>query len=444
MNGSRWMRLLAALLVLGVATAACGDGEPAVEPDEPDPEVVDEPAEDDEPEVVDDDEEIEVDTAQRGDGTLRIGYLLPETGTLAFYGPPTITAVELAVEDINEAGGVLGNPVELFSADEAGDAAVASTSVDRLLADGVDAIIGAVASGMSLAVIDKIIGAGVVQCSPANTSPTFTTYDDQGFYHRTAPTDALQGPVLAETMLGEGHARIALMARADDYGQGLADETEAALEEAGAEVVAKVIYDPEAATYSAEVEQVAGAGPDAVALISFDEAAQILQELIEAGLGPADFPVFGAESLRSTELPLDVDPADETVLDGLQGTAPISRADESFVERLEEFNPDLTDFLFAGEAYDCAVIIALAATAAESDDPGVFVEEMIDVTRDGTDCTSYAECAELLEAGEDINYNGASGPIEFTDVGEPERGTYEIWEFSGGEIVTVGEVESTF
>jgi branched-chain amino acid transport system substrate-binding protein len=250
--------------------------------------------------------------------------------------------------------------------------------------------------------------------------------------------------VLAEAMLGEGHGRIAIMARADDYGQGLADETEAALDEAGAEVVAKVIYDPEAATYTAEVEQVAGADPDAIVLISFDEAAQILQELIEAGLGPGDFPVFGAESLRSSELPSDVDPADETVLDGLRGTAPISRADQAFIDRLEEFNPDLTDFLFAGEAYDCAVVIALAATAAGSDDPADFVAEMIGVTRDGTDCTSFEDCAELLDAGEDINYNGASGPIEFTEAGEPARGTYEIWEFADGEIVTIDEVESTF
>ena len=437
------VRYLAILLALGLILAAC-NGEPAVEPDEPDVDDTDveEPGE----EEVDDDEveDTDVDTTARGDGTLRIGYLLPETGTLAFYGPPTITAVELAIEDINEAGGVLGNPVELTSADEAGDTAVASTSVDRLLADGVDAIIGAVASGMSLAVIDQIVGAEVVQCSPANTSPTFTDYDDNGFYHRTAPTDALQGPVLAETMLGDGHVRIAIMARADDYGQGLADETEVALEEAGADVVQKVIYDPEAATFSAEVEQVAGADPDAVVLVSFDEAAQILQEMIEAGMGPADFPVYGAESLRNTELPSDVDPADETVLDGLRGTAPVSRADEGFVERLEEFNPELTDFLFSGEAYDCAIVIALAATAAGSDDPRDFVDEMIDVTRDGTDCTSFAECAELLEQGEEINYNGASGPIEFTDVGEPSRGVYEIWEFQDGDIVSIDEVESTF
>jgi ABC-type branched-subunit amino acid transport system substrate-binding protein len=432
-----WLRYLAVLLVLGVVAAACADDEPAPEPEDADEAEVEETEEPEE-------EPVEVDEAARGDGTLRIGYLLPETGTLAFYGPPTITAVELAVEDINGAGGVLGNDVELVGADEAGDTAVASTSVDRLLAEGVDAIIGAVASGMSLAVIDKVIGAGVVQCSPANTSPTFTEYDDDGFYHRTAPTDALQGPVLAETMVGDGHATVAIMARADDYGQGLADETEAALEEAGAEVVAKVIYDPEAASYTAEVEQVAGAGPDAVVLISFDEAAQILQELIEAGMGPADFPVYGAESLRSTELPTDVDPADETVLDGLKGTAPISRADETFIDRLQEFNPDLTDFLFAGEAYDCATVIALAATAAGSDDPAAFVGEMIGVTRDGTECTSFAECAELLEAGEDIDYNGASGPIEFTDAGEPARGTYEVWEFEEGEIVTIDEVESTF
>lgn len=447
MTSARWSRLLAVMLALGLLAAACGEEPDEVAEDEP-TDTVTEPAEEtatetETPQPAGTGTEAGTE-AERGDGTLRLGYLMPETGQLAFLGPPMIAGVELAVSEINEAGGVLGSDIDLTGGDEAGDASVANATVDRLLGEGVDAVIGAAASGMTLAVIDKITGNGVVQCSPSNTSPGFTDYDDDGFYFRTAPTDALQGPVLAETTVSDGHGRVVIMARADDYGQGLADVTENALVEAGADVAEKIIYDPEAATFDSEVEQATGADPDAIIIIGFDESAQILQGLTERGFGPNDFPVYGAESLRAADLPEAVDPSDPNVLDGLKGTAPVSRADESFIERLESASPNLTDTLFAGESYDCVVALALAATAAGSDDPREFVDEINGVTRDGTECSTYEECVALLEDGEDIDYNGVSGPLDFTDPGEPGRGVYEIWEFTDGEIVTLDEVESAF
>lgn len=429
-----WMRSVALVLALGLMAAACGDTGDGTDgtDDATDPAgAATTPAATADPTEADDGTAV-------GDG-FRLGYLLPETGQLAFLSPPMIEAIQLAVEELNDAGGVLGETVRLTGADEAGDATIASQSVGRLLGEGVNAIVGAAASGMSLAVIDQVTGARVVQCSPSNTSPTFTTYPDDGYYFRTAPSDAFQGQVLAEAMLADGHTDVAIIARADDYGQGLADVTATAIEEAGGSVVAQIIYDPEAATFDAEIQQVITAGAQAVALIAFDESAQILQTMIENGLGPGEFPVYGAESVKSPDRPTEVDPADPTVLDGLKGTAPAVEgvADEGFLQRLQERNPDLSATLFGAETYDCAVIIALAATAADSTDPSVFVSEMVGVTRDGQTCTSYPDCVELLEAGEDIDYDGASGPVDFVDSGEPGRGVYEIWEFQDGEIVTV-------
>lgn len=420
------MRGLALLSAVLLVLAACGteDGEVTVDPPEPE-------------------EDTDVaEPADGGDGTLVLGYILPETGALQFLGPPMIAGTEMAVAEINAAGGVLGNDIDLLTGDEAGDTAVASEAAQRHLADGVDAVIGAAASGMSLAIIDAITGSQVVQCSPSNTSPTFSEYDDDGYYFRTAPTDVLQGPVLAETIVGDGHTQVAVLARSDDYGQGLADSTARALEEQGAEVAAEILYDPEAATFDSEVAQVVDANPDAVAIIGFEESAQILQALIERDMGPGDFPVYGGESLRATDLPEKVDPTDPAVLDGLKGTAPTSDADPEFVDRLEEFR-DVPDTLFAGESYDCVAIIALAAVAAGSDDPTAFVEEMVAVTREGTACGDFAECSALLEDGEDIAYRGVSGIEGLTDVGEPSRGLYEVWEFVDDEIQTLDEVESS-
>jgi branched-chain amino acid transport system substrate-binding protein len=131
------------------------------------------------------------------DGTLTIGTLLPQTGSLAFLGPPEFAGVDLAIKEINEAGGVLGKDVAKVDSDS-GDTStnIASQSVDRLLSQNVDAIVGAASSGVSLTVIDKITGAGVVQISPANTSPDFTDYPDKDLYFRTAPSDVLQGRIL--------------------------------------------------------------------------------------------------------------------------------------------------------------------------------------------------------------------------------------------------------
>lgn len=213
--------------------------------------------------------------------TFRLGYVLPETGPLAFLGPPQIESVRMAVEHVNEAGGIRGAQVELLEGDEAGDVGVASESVDTLLGEDVHAITGAAASGMSLGIIDQITGAGVLQCSASNTAPDFTGYPDNGLYWRTAPSDVLQGPLLAEEISADGHSRVAIIPRADDYGVGLADAVAAALEDVGAEVVYNEPYDEEAPTFDADVSAALAEDPDAIVLIAFDEGIEILQELIE-------------------------------------------------------------------------------------------------------------------------------------------------------------------
>jgi branched-chain amino acid transport system substrate-binding protein len=179
------------------------------------------------------------------DGTLTIGSLLPQTGNLAFLGPPEFAGVELAIQEINEAGGVLDNPVEYIEGDS-GDAQqdVANPTVDRLLAANVDVIVGAASSGVSFTVIDKITSAGVVQYSPANTSPDFTDYDDNGLYFRTAPSDVLQGRILAETILADGFSDVGVLALQDPYGEGLAENSRPTVEENAHEATGTVFYDP--------------------------------------------------------------------------------------------------------------------------------------------------------------------------------------------------------
>jgi ABC-type branched-subunit amino acid transport system substrate-binding protein len=238
-----------------------------------------------------------------GDGVLKIGSILPQTGSLAFLGPPEFAGFDLAIADINAAGGVLGQPVVGIKGDS-GDATTdtVNQTTDRMLAEQVDAIIGAASSGVSLKVIDKITGAGVVQFSPANTSKTLSTYDDKGLYFRTAPSDILQGQVLGELIAEDGNKNVAIINRNDSYGVGLAEDLTKALEEAGATVVLTKTYDEKADKFNAEVNEIAGQSPDAVMIIGFEESSKILATMVEAGIGPKDVAVYGCDGNMGNSL----------------------------------------------------------------------------------------------------------------------------------------------
>jgi branched-chain amino acid transport system substrate-binding protein len=379
-----------------------------------------------------------------GDGTLKVGYVLPETGQLAFLGPPQIQALKLAVQQINADGGVLGKQIpDPVAADEAGDQAVAQQSADRVLASNVQAVIGAAASGMTLAIIDKITGAKVVECSASNTAPTFTNYRDGGYYFRTAPSDVLQGPVLADTVVSDGYANIAIVARADDYGKGLADATAKSLRQAGATVALNETYDPNATNFNATVQKVVNAKPDAVVVIAFEEGKQVLKGLIEADYGPGKVGLYGADGLRSEELPKLVDPNNPSVLAGMKGTAPASAENAQFVKSLQQFAPNLKELQFAPQAYDCMTVMGLAAEQAGTNDPAVFKNAMVGVTRDGTKCSTFAACKSLIGAGTNIDYQGVSGPLDFIAAGEPGGATIEVYSYDkSGQLQSVKTVQS--
>lgn len=231
-----------------------------------------------------------------GNGVLKIGSLLPETGSLAFLAAPMFAGTEYAIKLLNDAGGILGKPVEYVQGDS-GDTSTdtASVTVDRLLGESVDAIIGAASSGVSLTVIDKITAAGVIQFSPANTSLTLSTYADKGLYFRNAPPDDLQGSVLAEIIAGDGVASAYILALDDAYGTSLATVIEEVLTASGVTVLGTKIYDPAATTFDAEVGEIVAANPDAIVLITFDEGSRILRTMVEQGIGPLVKKVYGVD-----------------------------------------------------------------------------------------------------------------------------------------------------
>jgi branched-chain amino acid transport system substrate-binding protein len=355
--------------------------------------------------------------------------LLPATGSLAFLGPPEFAGVTLAVNDINAAGGVLDKPVEEVNGDS-GDTTTdtASATVDRELAAGTQVIIGAASSSVSLKVIDKIASAGAVMFSPANTSDEFTCYKDKGMYFRTAPADKLQAQALSQVIAEGGVQRVSILAMNDPYGTGLAENTIADLEAAGipSDQIQKIIYDPNAQSFNAEVDQVKNFNPDGIAVIGFEESAKIITRMNEVQIGPKDKLVFGVDGNMGNALGESVGPG---ILEGMKGTTPLTALGPDFAARLKAVDPALIDFNYAQESYDATVISALAAEIAKSTNGMSIASEINGVTKDGTKCTTYAECLALVKAGTDIDYDGVTGELAFVTAGEPSIGSYGVLEF---------------
>lgn len=363
----------------------------------------------------------------RSDGRLTIGTLLPQTGSLAFLGPATAAAADLAVGDVNDAGGVLGEDVVLDTGDS-GDTStnIASQTVDRLLSDDVDVIVGAVSSAVSLTVIDKIIAAGAVQVSPGNTAVPLSTYPDKGLYFRTAPPDTVQGAVLGRLLAADGHDRVAVLARQDVYGEGLSDTVRTAFAAAGGTVVSRVVYDWRSDDFAADVAEVARRRPQAVVLVGFDESAAIVRELVDQGLGPPATALYLVDGNLSNRLYLE-QPAG--TMSGAQGTRPGGQLPVDFPARLLEVDAELVDLTYAAETYDAVVLSALAAEAAGSDAGRSVAAALVGVSEGGQRCTTYASCLALLESGADIDYDGVSGPVDFQGNGDPGRATVGVYRY---------------
>lgn len=365
------------------------------------------------------------------DLTLKIGTILPQTGTLAVLGPPEFAGVDLAVKDINDAkAGITVDVEHKDSGDTTTD--IATQSATALLADGVSAVVGAASSGVSKTFIDQVTQAGVVQISPANTSPDFTDYPDDGFYWRTAPSDVLQGRILGNKILADGKTNVAILYMNDAYGTGLEENLKASLTDGGATITGEEIFEPASTDFTSAIQTLLAGNPDALVVISFDELTTIAEQL--AGQG------FDFSKLYGVDGNYGVIGEDDTNVDiaGAQFTNPGVLAPEDFQAKLQDLVKSqgadpLTVFSYAAESYDATTLLALAALQGGATDGTTIRDNLAAVSEDGTECKSFAECAKLIAAGEDIDYTGISGPITFDPkTGDPTEAYVSIFKYSAG------------
>ncbi|MFT6534209.1 MAG: branched-chain amino acid transport system substrate-binding protein [Alpinimonas sp.] len=374
------------------------------------------------------------DTPAAADLTLNIGTVLPQTGSLAFLGPPEEAGVAYAVKQINDA--MAGITVDVTYGDSGDtDNKAFETTVPKLLNSNVSAIIGAAASGVSKLIIDQVVGAGVLMISPANTSPDFTMWDDNGLYFRTAPSDLLQGEVLGNLIAADGAETLGILYLNDAYGTGLEAATAASFEAAGGQVVASESYNTGDSTFDAQISSIIATDPGAIAAITFDEFKTIAPALIAAGY-PASkiYLVDGNLSQYGTSIPVS--------LEGAKGTLPGGVLDAGFKTAVSDNwvaagNTALEDFSYAGESYDAVNLVALASLAAGSTNGVDIAAKMQEISGgSGTVCTSFAECADLINKGEAINYDGVSSKITFDDNGDPTEAVIGVYQYGADNMYT--------
>jgi branched-chain amino acid transport system substrate-binding protein len=366
---------------------------------------------------------------------LKIGTALPVTGSLAFLGPPEIAGVDLAVAEINAAN--LGIQIDLIHGDSGDtDNKAYEVEIPRLLAEGVSAIIGAASSGVSLQFIDQVIGAGVIQLSPANTSPVFTDYADDGLYWRTAPDDNFQGQVLGNLLAEDGHSRVAMLVLNDAYGTGLAAVVKETFEATGGQIVAEPTFNAGDTTFTSQLNTILATDPEAIVLITFDEAITIIPELVTQFPGENLYFVDG--NIANYGDCAAFGGFEAGTLEGAKGTGP--GVTPEFFDRLKVQwletgdGSALCDYQYGPESYDGVILIALAALAAQSTDGKTIAAAFPRVEGGDTKCTTFAECAQIILAGGTADYDGVSGEISWDEVGDRKDGFISISQYDGNNF----------
>jgi len=379
-------------------------------------------------------------------GELKVGVLVPLTGGLGPFGGPGAQAAELAAAQINAAAGDTGLSITLVQEDTKSEATAAQEAATKLIeSDGVTAIAGPWGTDEVTATAENVtVPAGIPIVSPSATQPAITDLDDDGLVFRTPPNDAIQGRVLAQLVAREigADATLNTGGRNDSYGTALVEEFTNAWEEGGGTVAKNVPYNPQAASLNSEAQQLASGNPDGWMIIDYaDDWAKMGPALVRTGnWDPAK--TFTGDGLKSSSLP---DRIGRPATEGVRATAPTS-ADAPAGPAFDAlWNAEVGEDrqTYDAQNFDAVILIALAAAAGGSSDPAAIAENLQGVSGPPGDKYTFENLQQALEAatnGDDIDYEGASGPINFDDAGDPSSASYGTWSYTDGKLVESDEV----
>ena len=383
---------------------------------------------------------------------LTVGALLPQTGDLSIFAPPGEKAANLAAEEASAALEGTDITVELTSADTETKAAAAQQAAQQLISEGASCLVGPWASDETIPTGQTVAGRQQVPLiSPSSTSPEISELPDDGYVFRTAPSDALQGIVLADAVGQEfgTDATISVAARNDAYGEGIANAFIENFEANGGTTTGPVLYDPEGTTFDSEAEEIVADSPDGYVIIDFEDPyGKVGAALARTGdFDPST--MFTADGLAFDPSIPDTIPLES--LDGAKGTRPATPEGTDTADAFQKLYDSSSEQpkdrgTFDAQNFDAVtlcVLGAVAAGSAEGPDIQAAITDVASAPGDQYDYTDMAGAIEALQAGEDIDFEGVSGPLDLDDNGDPTQGTYDTYEYKNGKFVLGDQVEQS-
>lgn len=355
---------------------------------------------------------------------VNVGSVAGVTGPIPDLIAPIVAARNLAAADVNSQGGLFdGDTYNLILADAQCDPKAAVDAGNKVVnVEQVVAVIGASCSGATAGMAQAVtIPAGVVALSDSATAPTITDLEDNDLVFRVAPSDAYQGIALAQLAIDQGFDKLAMTYANDDYNAGIAAVFEKAYQDLGGEITANQAHEPNKASYRSELSTLSGNGAQGLALFAYTggSGVAILRNALENGL----FDKFVAADGMYDETVLE-----QIGADALAGNIFVTRAasdfdDESYKIFADAYAETGNDPVasYAANGYDAAFLMALAIEKAGAPDRSKLSAALREVAgppgkvvRPG----QWAEAKAAIDAGEDINYEGASGSVDFDENGD--------------------------
>ncbi|KPD11233.1 ABC transporter substrate-binding protein [Phaeobacter sp. 11ANDIMAR09] len=368
---------------------------------------------------------------------VKLGVLFGFTGPIESLAPAMASGAELAMEEVTKSGMLLDSATVTPVRADTGciDNGLAVANGEKLVAEGVNGIVGGDCSGVTGAILQNVaIPNGMVMISPSATSPGLSSMEDNGLFFRTAPSDAREGQVMAEILKERGIKSIALTYTNNDFGKGLADAIQTSFEAQGGEVTIVAAHEDGKGDYSAEVASLASAGGDLLVVAGYLDQGGL--GIIQSSLDSGAFDTFGLPGgMIGDSLPTNVGPD----LNGSYGqiAGSDSAGAEIYANQAKDLGFDGTS-AYSAESYDAAALIMLAMQAANSKDPADYGAKIMDVANapgEEINPGELGKALELIKAGKDINYQGATG-VELIGPGE-SAGSYREIEVQDGKNVTV-------
>ena len=374
---------------------------------------------------------------------VKIGAIMPLTGDLQDFGNSDVKGVRLAVEEINEQGGVLGEELDLVVGDTRTSPQAGVDAARKLVnVENVAGLVGALSSGVTSPIARSVSSEeGVPQISNASTSPVITNLEDNGYLFRTVPSDSLQGLVLGNIVYDKGLRKVSTLYVNNDYGEGLANVFRKQFEKRGGEVLANLPYEKGKASYRGELGKASQGGAEALLLIAYPEnGITIIRQGLEEGY--FDRFIF-TDGMKTPKVVQQI--GGEYLANSL-GSTPTSVASagaDHFKAAYEAKFGELPPKPFIDTAYDAAYLLALAIEKAGTTQGSKVRDALHEVANPPGETVTAGEwrkAKELLAAGKDINFEGASGPHDFDEHGDVP-GVIEEWKFTAdGGVETVRKI----